>query len=72
MMETWTTGDWVFFGLVVLLIFCVCMAIAQSAYMGLNACLKEQSREINELQSRVRKLEKKLKKKKEDSEWEMK
>lgn len=72
MMETWTTGDWVFFGLVILLVFCVCMAIAQSGYMGLNAYLKEQSREINELQSRVRKLEKKLKKKKEDSEWEMK
>lgn len=72
MMETWTTGDWVFLGLVVLMIFCVCMAVAQGAYMGLNAHLKEQSREISELQYRVRKLEKKLKKKKEDEEWEMK
>ena len=72
MMETWTTGDWVFFGLVILLVFCVCIAIAQSAYMGLNAHLKELSREMNDLQLRMRKLEKKLKKKKEDSEWEMK
>lgn len=40
MMETWTAGDWVFFGLVVFLVFCLCMAITQSAYMELNACLK--------------------------------
>ena len=72
MMEAWTTGDWVIYGISIFLMFCICMVIVQTSYAGLNSYLKEQSREISELQYRVRKLEKKLKKKKEDEEWEMK
>ena len=62
MMETWVAGDWIFFGLVVLLVFCVCMAIAQGAYMGLNAHLKELNRELNEIHLRVNKLERQVRK----------
>ena len=65
MMENWVVGDWVFFGLAVLLVFCVCMAISQSACAGLNTYLKDQDRELNELHLRVNKLERQVDKLKE-------